>query len=234
MNNNDYLTGFFNDMIKAKAVVFEELRHKMQLSHEEAMKDVRAAMDFNMFKYNWCMTMKMTPAEYTYPYFKKMTQEETDKYFIEYFSDEEMLRQEFDSLKSILGSGWGETLNEALIYVLEDRFRIVIPLLVTGIEKGIKNLIAKEDEHSKLYGRPLANKITEHLLGVKEKNKNHLYVVKFAEVVDVLYKQRFLKGSVSSYVEVEGLNRNLIGHGNHDPDLWERKHVYQLDRKSVV
>lgn len=228
MNNNDFLNDFFKDMVKARSTVLEKMRTEFQLSYGEAMKDVRAAMDFNMFEYNWAMTMNMTPSEYTKPFFQKMSEKEVNDYFICYFSKEEILESEINSLKDILGSGWEKTLDEVHQYILGDNFRIVIPLLVTGIEKGIKNLIAKDDEHSKLYGRSLTDKITKHLSEVKDKNQNHLYVVKFAEVVDVLYKQRFLKSPVSAYNEVEGLNRNLIGHGNHDPDLWEKKHVYQL------
>ena len=153
----------FEEIRKAQEEFRERLSKEFQVSYGEAMKKVREAMDLNMYFYNWAMTENMEPAEYTYPYLESFDQEQADEYFIEYFSDEKRLKLEFNDIKELVGPNWHKTLDEAYELILEEKFRVTIPLLVTGIEKGIKNVIDEFSDHTNIYGNCLKEEVEKYL-----------------------------------------------------------------------
>ncbi|WP_022792092.1 hypothetical protein [Marinococcus halotolerans] len=139
-----------------------------------------------------------------------------------------MLAAEFANIKTLVGLEWEQTIDEVYQLVIEYTYRPVIPLLVTGIEKGIKNVIDEHSDHSKLYGNDLKNEINKFLEKFQDEYADHPYLKQFARIISFIYKDNFLRGKVADRENIKGLNRNLVGHGNDKPNEWTKKDLYQL------
>ncbi|MDZ5782092.1 hypothetical protein [Marinococcus luteus] len=217
----------FEEISKAKKEFQERFGKEFQISYAKAMKDVREAMDINMFYYNWAITENMAPREYTHPYLEGFTQEQTDEYFINIFSEEERLGTEFNDIKKLVGPSWHETLDETYELILDDKFRVAIPLLVTGIEKGIKNVMDEFSDHTNIYGGALKNKVDAYLTEYQNRYEEHPYLEQFARIISHIYREDFFE-NIYTREQISSLNRNLISHGNDKPDEWTKRDLYQL------
>ncbi|MCZ2259847.1 hypothetical protein [Sporosarcina sp. G11-34] len=168
----------------------------------------------------WTITGEMDVNFYLNEELLGLESNKIDNLFVGYYESDN--RRNYLMAKTVILSGiedrWGNALNDCFELYEAEKYRVIIPLLITIIEGEISDIT-----ESHLFGSRLLKEWEEKILSEQEKM---LIIISHS-----LYK--YLSGKMfkpKPFAEERGLliNRNWILHGRDNPNLWTKVDVLKL------
>ncbi|VDG98890.1 Uncharacterised protein [Lysinibacillus sphaericus] len=197
----------------------------------EVIDDFDEYMDFyeannhiaieNNVKDGWGLMYSFTPSEYLTP--MDYDSEKRNEYFLKLFdnSDDKLLEVEFERIINYMGAGWKNSLRECLSLIQENKFSVTIPFLISMLEK-VMNKTLNQGEIK--WGERLRSDFRAKVETLPEDDFVTINAVKILSIFD----NYIFKNQVNSYNDVPLFNRNLIQHGNDEPDRWTKVDVLKI------
>lgn len=170
-------------------------------------------------KYGWTLTGEMAINLYLDDKLLECDQKEMDEIFESYYSLEDSKLYEYlkKSLTENIDNKWSSALEEIFYNYEQNRFKVIIPILISIIEGEISR-ISKSDA----YGSRL---ITEYKKSISNEEK--------IATIAAYSLHNFLDLGLFAYNSFHKdrkpmINRNWVLHGRDNPELWEKVDALRL------
>ncbi|KYG34921.1 hypothetical protein [Alkalihalobacillus trypoxylicola] len=174
----------------------------------------------NNSKYGWTLTGEIDTNMYLDEDLLEKDQEFIDSAFKAYFeyNSNKNLMLTVDTIMSTIDDKWKNVLEDCIHLYETEKFRVIIPMLITIVEGEISK-IANSDN----IGKRLLNEWKEQS---DENHKGFMVLVSYT-LQEYLISNIFVR---KDFTDERGtvINRNWILHGRDDPSLWTRVDALKL------
>ncbi|PIC87966.1 hypothetical protein CSV72_02120 [Sporosarcina sp. P20a] len=218
-NDNSSIIDFQAIIKKA----FEEFKKEAIRDYDELLRnfDKHSAIAIeNNVKDGWGLMDSFTPSEYLTP--MDYDTEKRDEYFLNIFErpDDKILQVEFKRIIKFMGNGWNESLTECLSAIEKNKYRTVIPFLISILESVMNKTLNRSRT---LYGTPLREAYSKKI-SILPEDLTKQNAIKILGIFD----NYVFKNGIYHHNQVPLFNRNLILHGNDKPDRWRKIDALKL------
>lgn len=181
-------------------------------------KSIEKVVNHNS-KHGWTSTGEMHFNYYLDDDLLSMNQEQIDSHFTSYYENE--AQKNYHTTKTVILNGinekWGDVLEDCFELYEEEKYKVIIPMLITIIEGEISNM-----SRSQKVGNKLLKEWKESI-----DDKDNMLIIISYSLYEYLRKDMFVYKEFHDERD-EMLNRNWVLHGRDNPQFWTKVDVLKL------